>query len=82
MSENIRFSHKNFLRHKNICPVKCRDIIKQLEKVNLVEMAIQHIYRSNYFEKFCFRKRIKLNQHFTIKYFKSQGGNLRQCHRP
>lgn len=51
MSENIRFSHKNFLRHKNICPVKCRDIIKQLEKVNLVEMAIQQIYRSNYFEK-------------------------------
>lgn len=57
MSENIKFSHKiRTFRHKNICPVKCRDIIKQLEKVNLVEMAKQHIDRSHYFEKFSFEK--------------------------
>ena len=60
-------------------PVKCRDTIKQLEKVNLVEMAIQDYTGQTNLRTSVLEKRIK---HFTIKYFKLQGCNLRQHHRP
>lgn len=44
-------------------------------------MAMQHTYRSNYLRN-CYRKINQLNQHFTIKYFETQGGDLRHCDCP